>query len=264
MKARDITLIVLGAAAGFASAVSYNALSQQKVALDSLLEPRPALEYSAAAGQGRFGKSPDGMWWQSDHDNPSRYKDNRSFELGVAGRITGSYGWSIRYVSLGRAHTRAMARTSVGDDAKNIDRSKDGRRAACQSGFNEDNCEYQWSGDGGPTPGLNFAIDYELVKIGRFSLEPEVGAYVYRMKWSEQVFPMDCTDTACPWRVTVEQKTGYYVSPMAGLTARFSLARNASVFVATRYYLRTSQHVPISAGISGPAQTWLAGITTSF
>lgn len=212
-----------------------------------------------AAGQGRYQASPAGQWWQPDQNNQNRYKDNQSVEMGLSGKINPTFGWAVRYVNLGRAHTRATAVTTPSDSGQR-DKSKDPSRSECKQAFNEDNCLYHWSGDGGSSPGINLSGTAQLLTLGRLSFEGELGAYLYKMKWSEQVCPVDC-QTNDAWRVTVEQKTGYYISPMGGLTARLSITKDISVFVATRLYTRTSQHVPISAGISGPAQTWLGGVS---
>lgn len=256
-KSLSLLIGMVGFMAGLSVSLTINALAQKS--------ETPALKLDLAYGQCRYGKSPDGMWWQSDQENHSIYKDNCG-EIGVSRKFASypAFGWSVRYITLGRAHTRAIARTSMNDDYRNIDRTKDGRRAECQPRFNDDNCDYLWSGDGGASPGLNFALNADFAKLGAVTFEGEIGAYFYRMKWSEQIFPMGCHDGGCPWRNTVEQKTGYYISPMAGLTAKFPIWDRLSGFVATRYYFRTSQHVPISAGVSGPVQTWLVGLSVSF
>lgn len=220
------------------------------------------LKVNAAVGQGVYQPSPPGMWWQPDQNNQNVYRDNNSFELGVSGKLNHAFGWSVRYVNLGRAHTRATAITTPNDSGQR-DLSKDTTRADCKQAFSEDNCLYHWSGDGGSSPGINISFSAEILKLGALSLEGELGAYLYRMKWSEQVCPSDC-QTNEAWRVTIEQKTGYYISPMAGLTASVQVLKDVSVFVASRLYMRTSQHMPISAGVAGPAQTWLTGISVSF
>lgn len=221
------------------------------------------LRFEMAGGQCRYERSPDGMWWQKDQENASQYKDNGCGEIGIAGKLNPTYGWSLRYVNLGRAHTRALAVTCPNDDCALRNNSLDFRRPECLNSFNGDNCQYQWNGDGG-IKGLNFALSTEMVKLGRVSVEGEIGVLLYQMKWNEQVFPLGCDDGACPWRVTVDQKTGYYLSPMGGLTAKLALTPNSSLFMGTRLYLRTSQHVPIASGVQGYVQCWMAGIQTSF
>lgn len=253
---------IVGYLAGVLSSVALSTRADESAFTKALNQPRE-VRLELGLGQARYGQSPDGMWWQSDHQNQSVYKHNGAIDAGVAVSLNPAWSFNVRYVNFGQAHTRALAVTCPGDDCTKRDMTKDLRRAECGRGFAE-NCLYQWNGDGGDNPGLNFSLSVRALSFERLSIEPELGLFIYRMHWNEQVYPLGCTDGACPWRVTVDQKTGYYVSPMGGLIARVALTKDLSAFAGTRYYLRTSQHVPISAGISGPVQMWLAGLAWSF
>lgn len=230
---------------------------------EGLKVPESDLRLEVAFGQCRFQKSPDGMWWQKDQENNSRYKDNGCGEFGIRGTLNPVFGWSLRYVNLGRAHTNSRAVTCPADNCANRDPKKDFQRADCMPKFNEDNCRYQWLGDGG-IKGIAFALNAELFAYGRFSLEGEAGAMLYQLKWNAQIYPLGCHDGACPWRETVDQKTNYALTPLAGLALRYRLTEHSSIFLKSDIYFRTQQHLPISAGIGGYAQTWLAGMSMSF
>lgn len=223
----------------------------------------PDIKFEVAGGQCRYQKAPDGLYQWHDQEHPSLFKDNGCGEIGIAGNLNPAYGWSLRYVNLGRAHTRGITATCPGDNCNNRDATLNPRRPDCATSFNEQNCEYQWNGDGG-IKGINFAVNHELFKLGPVHFDGELGVLLYQMKWNIQVFPMDCSDGDCAWRETVNQKTGYFLSPMGGLTARIPITDRASLFAGTRIYLRTSQHLPISSGVQGYLQCWIAGIQTSF
>lgn len=253
---------VLGYLAGVLSSVSVQTRADEAAFTKALNQPHE-VRVEIASGQARYGQSPDNMWWQSGHENQSVYKHNGTIDAGIGVSINPTWSVNLRYVNFGLAHTRALAITCPNDDCTKRDLTKDTRRAECGQGFAE-NCLYQWNGDGGDNPGLNFSISARALRLGQLSIEPEIGLFLYRMHWNEQVYPLGCTDNTCPWRVTVEQKTGYYLSPMGGLMARLAITKELSLVAGTRYYLRTSQHVPISAGISGPVQTWLAGVAINF
>lgn len=231
------------------------------VATNSMAE---SLHFDAAFGQCRYQKSPDGMWWQSDQENISRYKDNGCWQLGVSGPLTPRFSWTARYVNLGGIQTYSLAVTCPSDDCSNRDKSKDFQRAECNPKFLDDNCRYQWLGQG-RIRGLSFGLGAELLRAGPLGVEAEAGILIYQLQYDAQIYPMGCTDGSCPWRERINQKDGPYVSPMFGGTLRLHLnGSNSSVFVTTQIFTRTSQHTPITAGYSGYVQTWLAGIRTSF
>lgn len=222
------------------------------------------LRFEVAGGQCRYQQAPEGLYqWRYDETHQSQYKDNGCGEIGIAGDINSRFGWAVRYTNLGRAHTRGITATCPNDDCNLRDASVSAARPECADHFNEQNCEYQWNGDGG-IKGINFSVNTEIARIGKVSLEGELGVLLYQMKWNIQVFPMGCSDGDCPWRETANQQTGYYLSPMGGLVARFALTKNASLFAGSRLYMRTSQHIPISSGVTGYSQTWVAGVQTSF
>lgn len=247
---------ICGMLMGLLLALAIGAKAQHKSELSKLMEGQSELKFELGVGQCRFGPSPDGMWWQKDQEHSNRYKTNGCIEWGVAGKVNPLFGWSLRWVDLGQAHTNALAIACANDDCSKTDRTQI-RRAECSAGIKGD-CLYQWKGAGG-IKGVNFALSMEMLRHGHLSLEGELGVLVYRMRWSEQIYPMGCDGASCPWRYEVEQKTGYYASPEVSLIARYKY-----LWAGTRYYTRTSQHVPISAGISGPAQTWMAGVQVPF
>lgn len=227
------------------------------------------LRAEVAYGQGRFERSPPGMWWQPDHDNPSQYKDNQSWEAGLSYSLTPIFGVSARLVHIGWAHTRARATTCPLDDCANRDRSLDSRRQDCPLAFSDNNCMYEWDGDGGINHGINLALTAELLKVWRLSFEAEGGVLLYRVNWSEQVHNIGCSGTECPWRMDVDQRSDFFLSPMVGATLRADrcfglLPAGWGCSAGTRYYFRTTQHTPVTAGIAGPAQTWLIGMQKTF
>lgn len=220
-------------------------------------------------GEGRYQRSPPGMWWQPDHDNPSAYRDNKSWELGLNYRLNDTFGLSGKLVHIGWAHTRALATTCPQDDCTKRDNTLDRLRADCAKGFSEAGCTYAWDGDGGINHGVNLSLTAKLLKVGPVEFEGEAGALVYKISWSEQVHPIGCAEKACPWRVDIDQKSDWLMSPMIGVTARIDrclglLTEKWGCQVATRYYTRTSQHSPVTAGVMGPIQTWLFGISKNF
>lgn len=221
--------------------------------------PAPELKFAIAVGECRFEKSPDGMWWQSDHENYSRYKNNRCGEIEVARKFdqAPALGWSIRYVTLGTAETNALASACPGDDCSKADRTIDQYRAECDKSF-QANCVYHWR-TVNQIKGLNFALNLEVARKGIFAAELEGGVFAYFLKSYGEVTSTRCRDDNCPWRESIVQQSGLLLSPMVGMTLR-----GGPFFVATRYYFRTSQHSPITAGISGGVQTWLVGVQTSF
>lgn len=227
------------------------------------LKLHDALRFDAAMGQCRYQSSPDGMWYQKDQEHHNSYKDMCG-ELGISGKLNPVYGWSIRYVNLGMVHTNAYAVTCPADECDKRTAGLDPKRAECDPVYNDDSCKYRFLGGGG-IKGFNFAISAEVARIKKFSLEAEAGVLLYQLRWAAQVYPLSCYDSPCQWKAGgADQKAGPFLSPMVGLTARYDLTETASVFVATRFYLRTSQHTPVSPGFSGYIQTWLAGVSFGF
>lgn len=253
--------ITLAAAAIAASSLAGAEAGVKLPSFASIMNPPQAgLKFETAAGQCRFEKSPDGMWWQSDHENDSRYKNNRCGEVGVSMKFAPApaIGWSARYVTLGDAETNALAVSCPGDDCAGVDHHSAALlRPECAQAFAA-NCLYHWR-TVNTIKGFNFALNGEILRHGPFAAELEAGAFVYYLKSYAEVHSPGCNDGACPWRVEIQQYSGWLVSPMVGATLRAG-----PFFVASRYYFRTSQHSPVTAGIAGGAQTWLIGIQTSF
>ena len=237
--------------------------------LGVLVDHAHAAELTLEAGLGRcaFTGSPPGQWWQPEHEHSNALKDDCG-EIGVAWPVS-VFGAELklhgRYVSLGRAHTRALARTFAGDDASRANLNADIRRPECNPAFEMD-CLYFWTGDGGPKPGFVLSVSHELLRFGRLRLDGEVGAFIHRLSWNNQVYPLDCADTQCSWRITIDQKSGWQVAPMIGATALFELSRadKLDLYVGFRRYYRIGEHVPVTAGIKGPADQWVAGLQKTF
>ena len=247
---RDLSFVFFGLLVG----IAIGAPRSEGLKLDGL-----RAEFSL--GECRYQKSPNGMWWDQDHENASHYRDNGCGTLGLAGKfperwdMLKDYGWALRYVNLGRVHTRALARTLPNDDPANR-RNVDVRRAECYPAINFDNCLYQWHGDGG-VKGLSASLTTELKKFGPVRLDAELGALLYQIKWNEQVYPLGCSDPNCPWKESNNyQKSTYYLSPMLGLALRYPLTERVSISFGSRVYLRTTQHMPVSPGFSNYIQTW--------
>lgn len=241
---KDLALVVLGLAVGIAIRASHSE------GLKLVDDPQVKLE--VALGQGRFQKSPDGMWRQDPYENASRYKDNHSSEIGFAFRLTERYGMSVRWVNPGHITTSARAETCPEDNCKLTNRAALFREECAHKDVQH--CVQLWEGGGG-VHGVNIAFNTELARIGQVSLDGELGAFAYEMYWVAKVYPLACKDhSACEWSRTDKQESGLYLSPMLGLTARWK-----GLFVATRYYTRTTEHTSISPGFSGGIQTWLVG-----
>lgn len=234
------------------------------VLVGSHAQAADGLRFEMAGGQCHYQQTPGGDYrWRYDANHQNQYTDFGCGEIGIAGDLNSRFGWAIRYTNLGRAHTRGITSTCPGDDCHLRDAAVSDTRPDCADHFNENNCEYQWNGDGG-IKGINFSVNTEIAKVGPVKLEAELGVLLYQMKWNIQVFPMGCSDGDCPWRMTANQQTGYYLSPMGGIVGRVALTKNSSVFAGTRVYMRTSQHIPISSGVTGYSQTWMTGVQTSF
>lgn len=226
-------------------------------------EPRRVgLSLEIYVGQCRYGEPPDGMMWQREQEHANSFKDDRCGKLGIAGRLNPAYTWALRYVNLGRVRMDSLAVTCPEDDCTKVPAGVDTRRAEC-SKSQHDNCLTRWKSGGG-IKGVELVIGTELARLGLFSLEGTLGLFAYQIKYQAQIYPLDCLDQACAWRGKIDQKTGYYLTPAVGLGVRYPLTERTSVSFGTDYYLRTSQHVPISAGMSGPAQTWQAGLRMEF
>ena len=224
-------------------------------------EPKPRWGLEVAGGQCRYGSSPDGMWWQSDQEHSNRYKTNGCMQFGGALYLNPAWAVTARAINLGHAGLNALAVACPGDDCSKSNPALDKQRAACAGKFTED-CLYRWKG-AGDIKGVLFGFRAKALSAADFSVEPELGVFVYRARWSAQVYPLTCSSGAdnatCPWRIEAEQKSGYYVSPEAGLMLRYKY-----LFAGTQYFFRTTQHTNITAGIGGPAQTWIAGVTVNF
>jgi hypothetical protein len=225
------------------------------------------LRVEGGVGDCRFSPSPPGQWWQPDHEHSNDYKDHCG-EIGASLPVASVFGRELRlgarYVTLGRAHTRAIARTFDNDDAKLADASLDPQREECHKQIAKD-CDLWWTGDGG-AKGLEFALTYELLSRGPFRLEGEAGAYVHQIKWNNQVYPLGCPDTSCAYRVTVNQKSDYQISPVVGLRLFFELSREdkLDLFVGFQEFLRIGEHTPVTAGVKGPVEKWTFGIAKTF
>jgi hypothetical protein len=135
-----VNAILAAIAAAMLFLVSLPAFGQT-LSPEAWKDTRWRVEFSL--GQGRYERSPPGMWWQDDHDNPSKYKDNKSWEAGLSYKLNSTFGLSARLVHIGWAHTRARATTCPLDDCTKRDHSLDFRRAECPLAFNDNNCMYE-------------------------------------------------------------------------------------------------------------------------
>lgn len=219
-------------------------------------DPNFKAEY--AAGQCRYQKSPDGMWWQHDHENASRYKDNDCSEIGLGWKLNERYGMSLRWVNLGHITTSARANDCDDSGCAIADKSLMFRPECATQ--DQPNCVKLWTGGGG-IHGINLSVNTELARVGQVSLDGEVGVLVYEMYWVTVVTPIQCVNRdACAWRrATDTQASGLYMSPMGALTLRWK-----DFFIASRIYTRTTEHTSISPGFSGYVQTWMAGVQIKF
>ncbi len=220
------------------------------------------IRLQGAVGDCRFTGSPDGQWWQRDHEHSNDFKEHCG-EIGISVPVAYGFRAHARFVTLGRAHTRAFAQTYPDDNKSRADLTLDPRRAECQPQFTS-NCEYYWTGDGGPTPGFVLGFSHDLFSVGVVRFEGEAGAFIHQLKWNNQVYPLGCAENDCPWRIAINQKSGYQVAPMVGLTSYIGIARGIDLYVAFREYLRIGEHVNVTAGIKGPVEQWLAGVQLTF
>lgn len=237
--------------------------------LGVLVDHAHAAELTLEAGLGRsaFTGSPPGQWWQPEHEHSNALKDD-SGEIGVSLPVSAfgtEFKLHARYVSLGRAHTRALAQTYPEDNKALANLSADLRRAECNEKFTN-NCLYYWTGDGGPRPGFVLSVSHELLRYGRLRLDGEAGAFIHRLTWNNQVYPLDCADTQCSWRIAVDQKSEWKVTPMIGATALFELSHEYKVdfYAGFRRYYQIGEHVEVTAGIKGSADQWVAGLQKTF
>jgi hypothetical protein len=228
----------------------------------SAIAGQDGIRLQAGFGDCRFTGSPPGQWWQPDHDHSNDFKDHCG-EARVSVPVAYGFRAYAGMVTLGRAHTRAIAQTYPADNKALADLTLDPNRAECAEQF-RNNCNYYWTGDGGPTPGFALGFSRELFRFGRLSVEPEVGVFIHQLKWNNQVYPLGCPDTECGWRITINQKSGYQFAPVIGVTATFEIMRKLDLYVAFREYLRIGEHVNVTAGVKGPVEQWLAGVQLTF
>ena len=222
----------------------------------ALQVPKQQFYVEAAVGQCRLSRSPENMWWRGDMENSSHFKTNWCPQFGAALDVGPIFGFSARWVNLGNATVNSIVVSCPDDDCSKADPTKY-RRPECNNGPNE-NCIQRTRGSWN-VRGMLFTINAEAFNVAGISVRPEAGAYVYRVRGTVRVMPIGCDESRCPWSADIVQQTGYYISPEVGLMLHW---RN--VFVGTQYFLRTTQHTNISAGIGGPAQTWVAGVRVPF
>lgn len=230
--------------------------------VSSALAGQDGIRLQAAVGDCRLTGSPPGQWWQPDHEHSNDFKDHCG-EIAISAPVAYGFRAHAKFVTLGRAHTRALAQTFPEDSRALADLTLDPNRRECADRFSN-NCIYQWTGDGGPTPGVVLGFSRELFRLGRLSVEPELGVFIHKIKWNNQVYPLGCPESECAWRIEVNQRSGYQFAPVVGVTATFEIVPKLDLYVAFREYFRIGEHVNVTAGIKGPVEQWLAGVQLTF
>lgn len=224
--------------------VVFSAKAEFKIAQE------PQFRLEVGFGQSRFQKPPEGMWRQEGEENAARYKDNHSSEIGLAWKLTDRVGMTLRLANIGHVQMNALNATCPEDNCNLLDKSALHRPECLTKDLQ--NCLTRWVGGGG-IHGVGLGFNTELARLGNFSLDGELGAFVYTMNWIERVYPINCANN-CAWSRFDAHESGLYVSPMGSVTLRWKY-----LFIATRIYARTTQHTDMSPGYRGYTQTVIFG-----
>lgn len=226
-------------------------------------DPGDKLRLDVMTGQCRQEASTDGTYWQRDQEHSNRYKTNGCIEYGAHWQLTPVYGLNVRFApNMGTSRTRALAYTCPNDDCTTLAKAE-ASRPECKDGI-ASNCKYLWKGEGGIRNALTFSVDAEVARLGPVGLELEGGATLYRMTWHQQVSRTDCEDGDCAWRLNIEQRTGYFITPMIGAGVRWRASKEISFVAGTQYYFRTTEHTPATMGFGGRLQKWMIGASYHF
>jgi len=233
---RDSALVLLG----FIAAVAIS--SRAQITLD------------LGSGDCRYTRAPDQQWWQAEHQNSIRTKDNcgsGGFSFKVAENLT----LGLHYASLGSVSIEAQAVTCPEDDCKkNRDTSKDYYREDCKPAFNGDNCAYRWVSGGNAKGGLA-SLAYRAFSIGALGFDLRGGLYFHQLKYAAVVENIECRDDPSCWRIAVNQKKHLAVRPVLGFGAKYEPEFLRGGFAAVtwdRFFGIGNRVDQMTAGFKGP------------
>lgn len=211
------------------------------------------LTLDLGAGEARNTPAPDGQFYQKEHENSVRTKDN-VHSFGLSFQPEGPWTLGLHYTTLGQVAIEALAVTCPADDCgKSRDNSKDFRRAGCQPTFNEDNCQYRWV-SAGRAKGVLFSAAYRFVDLGPLGLDLRGGAYLHQLKYGAVVERVGCQDDPSCRLLTIEQQSRYRLAPMLGIGAKYAPAWAHGGFAALTWdrFFRMGEHIEVTAGFKGP------------
>lgn len=255
MKIHSVALVALGMALGYAGGVAtLAALAQEDAKQWSVF---------GAIGQSNYGAASNGSWaQQAEGRETQRNFRPRAWEIGGSYQFTNSpVSVSASYFNGGMAKMNAIAINYPDDDASKHDASIDTLRQECRDKPAPD-CTLRWRGQGS-IKGFTLIGAYDLLKIGQVTVTGGGGLSLYHATWSAQVFPMDpdClgSDNKCKWRITVNQRSDWLVSPVAQLKVKYS-----HLYLKGQRQFRTVQHSNVTTGYGDSLATVFAGVEVFF
>lgn len=217
-----------------------------------------------AYGQGNYSRSGNNTWHQQDEGmEVQRNFRPATWQFGVGYKFTDSkWGAELTRFRGGTASMNAIAVGYPYDDASLHDPNIDTFRQECREKLTSD-CTNRYRGQGG-IEGFWLMATYDLFKVYGVTVQPGLGLSLYRAEWAAQVYPMDPSclsdDNNCKWRVEVNQKTDWLLSPVAQLKLKADIYKSLSAFVQGAIQFRTGQHAPITPGFADSYKAFMFGL----
>jgi hypothetical protein len=184
-------------------------------------------ELQLELGQCRFGKAPDGTFYQSDY-HTSNYLTPRCASFGLADKFErgGRLGWRVAYLVAGSIEARDNTFIRNDDGLRNI---------PCDPGVTVAGCHATMNGSGNMR-GVSFSLTGDL-KLGPVTAIGEGGLLFFKSQFKATATPL----YPAPEMEVNEESTWWDMpAPLLGLTLRYG-----DVYVAARHYWPAG-HRPLS------------------
>lgn len=174
-------------------------------------------ELELAYGESRFCCRSPGVWWQEKFGWNGNLQP-QSLELGYRERF-GNFSLHAAYVDLGMATGRNVAsmRDDNIDDFSFTDGCDPASRRNCLGNFAANQ----------RVAGVLLGGAYGREVLGRLRLEAELGAYLYRTRWSIEIY--------CPGACGVNESAGPRFNPGARYSATSEIRRASYVALRASY-----------------------------
>jgi hypothetical protein len=185
-------------------------------------------EIQLELGQCRFGKAPDGTFYQSDYQT-TNYLTPRCMSLGLADKFEkgGRIGWRVAYIVTGSIEARDNLFIRNDDGLRSIPCDPPNFVAGCHATMN----------GSGNMRGLSFSGTADL-PLGPVTVTGEMGLLFFKSQFKATALPVDYVGQVM--EVNEESKWWDTPTPMLGVSLRYG-----DVYIAARHYW-PAEHRPLS------------------